>query len=110
MCYSLYVFEKFERVYFFSSGLTSLPSTGKFLADIPMILSYPTIFGTITYFLLGLQLDAGRFFTYIAILMSVALGGTSIGFCVATGITNHAVALAVNPLFVRILPLFPISF
>lgn len=66
-------------------------------ADTPMQSLFPAIFGTIVYWMVGFQADAGRFFMYIACVVLVSNIGASLGFVVAALTGDTTVALAIVP-------------
>ncbi|RKP37286.1 P-loop containing nucleoside triphosphate hydrolase protein, partial [Dimargaris cristalligena] len=87
------------------NGLYSLPSyfLAKNTVELPFVILSPFIFATITYWMFGLQADAGKFFIYVAVAICVALCGNGFGTFMACSIQNLEVTLALVP--VVILPL-----
>lgn len=69
----------------------------KNLAEIPIFVITPVIFTTVTYFLIGLSLEAESFFITLAIILLVSLVAVSVGYMVATLTGSVDIALAVSP-------------
>eukprot|EP00927_Polykrikos_kofoidii_P066646 TRINITY_DN62206_c0_g1_i1.p1 TRINITY_DN62206_c0_g1~~TRINITY_DN62206_c0_g1_i1.p1 ORF type:complete len:664 (+),score=76.22 TRINITY_DN62206_c0_g1_i1:24-1994(+) len=77
------------------------------LVDLPIKILGPCVFGTITYWLVGFQPSAEKFFTFIGFLILMGLAGNAMGLCLACLFQDIAIALAVAPMF--ILPLIMFS-
>jgi ABC-type multidrug transport system permease subunit len=51
----------------------------KNISEIPLQLVYPTIFVTITYWMVGLNSDPGRFFSYLGLVLLANFTSMSLG-------------------------------
>jgi ABC-type multidrug transport system ATPase subunit len=57
---------------------------GKSLAEVPMYMIAPAIFGTIVYFMVGFQATAAKFFIFLLIIVLTALSSNSLGLIILT--------------------------
>jgi len=67
----------------------------KVFSDLPVQISYPIIFGTISYWMIGLNPDFGRFLRFLVVLVTTSLVASSFGLLLSAWITNPKVALSV---------------
>jgi len=77
---------------------------GKFFVEIPARIFPAFVYGSILYFLVGLNPD--RFPQFLGIAMSVSLTSASLGLLVSAAMPTLEAALAVGPLIVIIMILF----
>lgn len=78
----------------------------KCLSDIPLQLTFPTIFSLIIYILVGLPLSSGRMLMYWISLLLVVNAALCLGFLVSAFAASLAVALTIGPMFLLPLILF----
>jgi ABC-type multidrug transport system ATPase subunit/ABC-type multidrug transport system permease subunit len=71
---------------------------GKALSDLPLAIIFPIIFGLISYWMVGLNPDAGRFFRYLFILEVTSLTAQAIGQAISAAVSSQQVANALAPL------------
>ncbi|KAK9718466.1 hypothetical protein K7432_005480 [Basidiobolus ranarum] len=90
------------------SGYYTLKSYyfSKIIVELPINLFIPVIFSTITYWMIGYQTDAGKFFIYMLVNVVMSLVGSAIGMFIASLFKQLQVALAVVPLIVLPLMMF----
>ncbi|RKP12959.1 P-loop containing nucleoside triphosphate hydrolase protein [Piptocephalis cylindrospora] len=88
----------FEREY--GAGMYSLPAyfVSKVLIEIPFLLIAPFLLSIVTYFALGLQLTAGKFFIYVATVILNAILGAGIGLFAVCSFKRLDVTLVFVPL------------
>lgn len=101
-----------ERLVFLrehSARMYGLPAyfLTKALVDIPILLFVPLLMAVLTYFAVGLQASAEKFFIHSANLILLAGCGHALGLWAAATFSNVNIALAVLPLI--ILPLMVFS-
>ncbi len=86
----------------------SLPSyfLSKVLVELPFQLIFPTIMGSILYFMVGFQPIFSKILIFIGFLILCSLCGFALGICIACIFTSLPVALAVAPLVLDPLILF----
>jgi ABC-type multidrug transport system permease subunit len=97
------VFER-ERSVGMYSTLTYFWS--KILVELPMNIVFPFIQGTIAYWLVGLQNDAGKYLFWSLTVILLNNVGTAFGITIACTFKSLEVTLAVAPLFILPLMLF----
>eukprot|EP01080_Neovahlkampfia_damariscottae_P012084 gene12084-5577_t len=78
----------------------------KTLAEIPSIIIFPLIFGTISYWLVGFKPTAEAFFTFLVVLISLSFCAQALGLLLSAGTPSPDVAMAVAPVLITILMLF----
>ncbi|KAK9764331.1 hypothetical protein K7432_008245 [Basidiobolus ranarum] len=90
------------------SGYYTLKSYyfSKNIVELPINLFIPVIFSTITYWMIGYQTDAGKFFIYMLVNVAMSLVGSAIGMFIASLFKEMQVALAVVPLILLPLMMF----
>jgi len=66
----------------------------KNLSELPMQIIAPLIYALMTYFALGLDLTAAKFFTFFAILMLTQMSGVALGYLVGASTDNVLLAHA----------------
>lgn len=79
---------------------------GKLAAELPMNLVGPVIFGSVVYWLVGLNDLPGRFFTFLLILIETGFAAIGLGMVVAAAAPNAQVATAMAPIIVVLMILF----
>ncbi|KAL9648047.1 hypothetical protein ABK040_012101 [Willaertia magna] len=79
---------------------------GRSVSELPNIIFFPILFGTIAYWMCGLNPGADRFFIFLLIIVSVALAAQSLGMLLAVLAPTLDVASAVAPLLLTVLMLF----
>ncbi|CAE8632163.1 unnamed protein product [Polarella glacialis] len=80
--------------------------TARVLVDLPMKIFCPTLFGTIAYWSVGFQADAGKFGITLVVLILLALAGNAIGLFLACIFSDVAIALTIAPMVVLPLMMF----
>ncbi|ORX98562.1 hypothetical protein K493DRAFT_280357 [Basidiobolus meristosporus CBS 931.73] len=90
------------------SGYYTLKSYyfSKIIVELPINLFIPVIFSSITYWMIGYQADAGKFFIYMLTNVVMSLVGSAFGMFIASLFKQLQVALAVVPLVVLPLMMF----
>lgn len=70
---------------------------GRSIADIPLNLFFPVLFGVILYWMVGLNADAGRFFRFLLINIVMTLTAESIGQLLGAASPSVSFAQTVAP-------------
>jgi len=78
----------------------------KSLAEIPHQLVFPTLFLLIAYWIIGFYDTPGCFFTFLLILILMALTAQALGLVISAGVPSTDVAMAIAPLLTTVLMLF----
>ncbi|KAJ1978770.1 hypothetical protein H4R34_003081 [Dimargaris verticillata] len=96
----------FEREH--QNGLYSLPAYffSKNAIEVPFVIFTPSLFSVITYWMFGLQEDAGKFFIYLAVAVCVGFCGVGFGTLMACAFDNLQVTMVVTPLIILPLMIF----
>ncbi|XP_065840254.1 protein white-like [Oscarella lobularis] len=76
---------------------TSIFYLAKASADMPFLIIQVAIFSIVTYFMIGLNNQADKFFTFFGICIIVATVAISLGYLVSAGAPSVSVALAIGP-------------
>ena len=76
------------------------------VAELPTMLFFPTLFGSIVYWMCGLNEAVDRYFMFLLILAVISLTGQSLGQLIGTLLPNIGVAMAIIPLVNTVLMLF----
>eukprot|EP00118_Oscarella_pearsei_P005221 m.23701 g.23701 ORF g.23701 m.23701 type:complete len:697 (+) comp28518_c0_seq2:216-2306(+) len=76
---------------------TSVFYLSKMMADTPFLILQVLIFSSISYFLIGLNESAEKFFTFFGLCIIIAMVAISLGYTVSAGAPNVSVALAIGP-------------
>ena len=79
---------------------------GKVMAELPLNLVGPVLFGSVVYWLVGLNDDAGAFFRFIVILLETGFAAIGLGMLVASAAPNAQVATAFAPIIMVLMILF----
>jgi ATP-binding cassette, subfamily G (WHITE), eye pigment precursor transporter len=79
---------------------------GKSLAEIPLAVIFPVIFGTVCYWLIGLNPDPARFFTFLLILILLSLVSQSFGIAISAACPSYDIAFAISPMVITLFTLF----
>jgi ATP-binding cassette subfamily G (WHITE) protein 1 len=92
-----------ERVVFIREHSTGSYSTltyylAKVLADIPFLTLVPIVQGTITYWMVGYQAEADKYFIFIAACICVTIVAHGLGLAISAGASDAHVSMAVGPL------------
>jgi hypothetical protein len=92
-----------ERVIFIREHSTGCYSTlayylAKVFADIPALLVVPIVQGTISYWMVGYQSAADRYFIFIAACIAVTLVAHALGLSISAGAPNLDVSMAISPI------------
>lgn len=85
--------ERTEKMY--RSGALYI---AKLVVDLPFEFLWPIIYGSITYFLVGLHPGVGHFVIFLVIVIAFTLVAASMFFAIATVSPNLGVAMALGPL------------
>jgi len=93
----------------YSARLYGLPAyfTSRYMVELPSHIVLPIVMAVITYFMVGYQLAADKFWWYALTLVLVDNCGTSLGIMVSCIFAELSVAMTVMPLF--LLPLMVFS-
>ncbi|KAG1709775.1 Protein white [Nymphon striatum] len=78
----------------------------KVFAEIPLYVVRPTFFGTIVYWMSGMNSDPTRFAVFIAVCILAANTSISAGYIISCACSSMQTALAVTPLLILPLILF----
>ncbi|ORX96864.1 hypothetical protein K493DRAFT_216728, partial [Basidiobolus meristosporus CBS 931.73] len=78
----------------------------KIIVELPINIIMPIIFSSITYWMIGLQADAGKFFIYMLVNVMVALCGSALGILLGSFFKRLQIALAITPAIVLPLMMF----
>jgi ATP-binding cassette, subfamily G (WHITE), eye pigment precursor transporter len=78
----------------------------KTLAEIPLIILFPALFGTIAYWIVGFRPTAEAFFTFLAIIISLSFCAQAMGLLLSASTPSPDVAMALSPVIITILMLF----
>jgi len=92
-----------ERVIFIREHSTGCYSTlayylTKVVAEIPALLVVPVVQGTISYWMVGYQSAADRYFIFIAACIAVTLVAHALGLSISAGAPNLDVSMAISPI------------
>lgn len=92
-----------ERVVFIREHSTGSYSTltyylAKVLADIPFLTLVPIVQGTISYWMVGYQAEADKYFIFIAACIAVTLVAHALGLSIGAGAPNLNVSMAMAPM------------
>jgi ABC-type multidrug transport system permease subunit len=79
---------------------------GRMISEIPGIIFYPILFTSISYFIVGLNPAADRFFMFLFLIICTTFCMQSLGFLIASFSSNQQVAMAIAPLLLTCLMLF----
>ncbi|KAJ2782851.1 hypothetical protein GGI15_002778, partial [Coemansia interrupta] len=81
------------------AGYYGLPAyfAAKNLVELPIVMCVPVVYSCISYWLLGLQRDAGRFFIYVATAVALNLCGFACGMLLAAAFASLAAILSLLP-------------
>lgn len=86
---------------------TTLPYfLARLLVDIPTKILGPSVFATITYWMVGFQPSADKFIIYGIVLILMALTGNAMGLFIACIFPDVAIALQVAPIIILPLVMF----
>eukprot|EP00123_Amoebidium_parasiticum_P015471 comp22988_c0_seq1/m.36596 comp22988_c0_seq1/g.36596 ORF comp22988_c0_seq1/g.36596 comp22988_c0_seq1/m.36596 type:complete len:647 (-) comp22988_c0_seq1:242-2182(-) len=78
----------------------------KSFAETPVEIFFPIIFGTITYWMLGLQASAAKFFFFLLTLVTHHFTSQGIGLLLSAATPSIQVGQAVGPVLIVLLMLF----
>ncbi|KAK9721490.1 hypothetical protein K7432_003371 [Basidiobolus ranarum] len=78
----------------------------KIIVELPINIIMPIIFSSITYWMIGFQADAGKFFIYVIVNILVALCGAALGILLGSLFKRLQIALAITPAIVLPLMMF----
>jgi len=70
--------------------------TAKCLADMPVACIYPICISAVVYWTMGLRRDAGAFFVYMLMLVTVAQVAQAIGVCISAIVLDFQKAITVS--------------
>ncbi|KAF0973210.1 hypothetical protein FDP41_008417 [Naegleria fowleri] len=79
---------------------------GKSVSELPNIVFFPILFGTIVYWMTNLNAGADRFFIFLLILVSMALAAQALGMVLAVLAPSMEFATAIAPVLLTVLMLF----
>jgi len=93
-----------ERVVFVREHCTGSYSTlvyylAKLLSSVPFLMLAPAVQGTITYWMVGYQAEASKFFIFLAGMTVVTFTAHALGLMISAGAPNMGIAMAIAPLF-----------
>jgi len=92
-----------ERVVFIREHSTGSYSTltyylAKVLADIPFLTMVPIVQGTITYWMVGYQAEADKYFIFIAACIVITITAHALGLAISAGAPDMNVSMAMAPM------------
>lgn len=92
-----------ERVVFIREHSTGSYSTltyylAKVLSDFPFITVMPILQGTISYWMVGYQAKADKYFIYLAGCICVSLVAHSLGLSISAGAPDMNISMAISPM------------
>ena len=79
---------------------------GRSISELPNIIFFPILFGTIVYWMCNLNPGADRFFVFLLILVSMALAAQALGMVLAVCAPSMEFATAIAPVLLTVLMLF----
>jgi len=85
---------------------TSAYFISKWIADIPNQVIFPLIFGSISYWIVGLNGDFVRFLVFLLVLVVVGNAALALGGLISSFAPNGNVAIALTPVLLTTLMLF----
>jgi len=105
---SIFAAEKLVFIREYESGLYRLPAyfLSRTVVELPFKILFPFIGGTILYWLIGFQNNAGKWLIMTVVMMILENCGTALGILVASFFADIAVALAVVPMLLMPLMIF----
>jgi ABC-type multidrug transport system ATPase subunit len=107
---ALILFQQEKEIFYSErrAGLYRVSSffISKFFSELPWTFLTPLLFGTVCYFMAGLQMSAEKYGINMLALCFTALAAQGMGFAISTGSPNMEVANLIAPLIVVILFLF----
>jgi ABC-type multidrug transport system permease subunit len=92
-----------ERVVFIREHSTGSYSTltyylAKVIADIPFLTIVPIVQGTISYWMVGYQAEADKYFIFIAACICVTLVAHALGLAISAGAPDMNISMAMAPM------------
>ena len=96
----------FMREYLTSANRPSSYFLGLSLAEVPYQVLFPTIFGSIAYWLIGFAPEVSRFFVFIVTLVLMANASCSLGYALSTLTGHDGVAVALGPVLMLPMSLY----
>jgi len=74
--------------------------------DLPFNLFFPLVFGSVSYYLVGLNENVERFFLFILISACISITGNAVGTLMAVVAPNFGVVMVIMPLITTIFMMF----
>jgi hypothetical protein len=96
----------FLREYSSASYRVDTYFLGRTIAEFPFQVIFPSIYGTIIYWMVGFPNDAATFFMYLLYIVLATNAAMSLGYAVSALSKNVSIALAVGPLLLMPLIIF----
>ena len=92
-----------ERVVFIREHSTGSYSTltyylAKVVADVPFLTVVPVIQGTISYWMVGYQAEADKYFIFLAGCITVTIVAHALGLAISAGAPDMNVSMAMAPM------------
>eukprot|EP01137_Pigoraptor_chileana_P033008 Opistho-2@23287 len=78
----------------------------KNLSELPVQIFLPIVFGSIIYWMIGLNTEPGRFFTFLLLLVTTVLAAQSLGQVISAAAPSMQIANAVGPIVMILFLLF----
>eukprot|EP01135_Chromosphaera_perkinsii_P006341 Nk52_evm70s485 gene=Nk52_evmTU70s485 len=78
----------------------------KSIAEIPMQLVFPSLYGILFYFLVGFQTEADRFFVYLILLLLTVFCAQSMGLCISAIAPSLQIGQIIAPMLMILFMLF----
>jgi ABC-type multidrug transport system permease subunit len=79
---------------------------GRMLAELPHLLFYTAVFGTVSYWMVNFNPGVDRFFFFLLILIVTCMAAQAIGMFIASLVPTQQIAFAVAPLAITLLMIF----
>jgi ABC-type multidrug transport system ATPase subunit len=78
----------------------------RWFAEVPHLLFFTTLFGVISYWMVGFNPSADRFFFFLLIMNVTCLCSQAMGMFIASAVPTQQVAFAIGPLLITSLMIF----
>lgn len=98
---SVFLRERGSKMYHVSSYYI-----GRTMAEVPLYMIAPTLFSVITYFMVGFQMKADKFFIFLFLMLLLTLVAQALGLLVSSAFPTQEIALVLTPIINVLLMLF----
>lgn len=86
----------FMREYLTGANRPSTYFLGLSMAEFPYQVLFPSIFGTLAYWLIGFTPDVAKYFTFLLIMILMANASCSLGYALSTLTAHEGAAVALG--------------